>query len=195
VLTGLPRADRWPQLPPAAFAAVLHAARSTAAHVLVDLGFCLEQEENLAFDIAAPRRNGATLLALEQADLILAVGSADPIGLARLTRGLVDLGEVVPGASVRALVNRMRPSLGWTEAEVAATITRLTGCAHIAFLPADTEACDKALVQGRLLAEVAPDSRLRRSVRKLAHSIAGVDVPYQRRGTARKVPRDWRVGA
>jgi Flp pilus assembly CpaE family ATPase len=159
VLTGLPRADRWLQLRPAALTGVLEAGRSLAAYTVVDLGFCLEQDEELSFDTAAPRRNGATLLTLEKADLVFAVGAADPIGLARLCRGLLDLTEAVPGVSVRVLVNRMRPTLGWTEGEVAAMITRFTGCERIGFLPADPQACDRALVQGRLLGEVAPDRR------------------------------------
>ena len=47
------------------------------------------------------------------------VGSADPVGLSRLARGLVDLREVVGPAPVHVVVNRMRASLGWSEKEVA----------------------------------------------------------------------------
>ena len=36
-------------------------ARSLAAVTVVDCGFCLEQDEELSFDTAAPLRNGATL--------------------------------------------------------------------------------------------------------------------------------------
>ena len=182
VLTGLPRADRWLQLRPAALSGVLEAARSLAAFTVVDLGFCLEQDEELSFDTAAPRRNGATLLTLEKADLVLAVGAADPVGLARLCRGLLDLTEVVPGVSVRVLVNRMRPTLGWTEREVAAMVSRFTGWEPVGFLPADPQGCDRALVQGRLLCEAAPDSTLRRAVRKLACDVAGVDLSARRVG-------------
>jgi MinD-like ATPase involved in chromosome partitioning or flagellar assembly len=188
VLTGLPRADRWLQLRPAALASVLDAARSLAAFTVVDLSSCLEQDEELSFDTAAPRRNGATLLALEQADEVIAVGAADPVGLARLTRGLVELTEAVPGVTVRVLVNRMRPSLGWTESEVGATVTRFTGYRRISFLPADPDACDRALVQGRLLCESAPDARLRRAVRGLAVDLMGADAAARSPSGVRRAP-------
>jgi MinD-like ATPase involved in chromosome partitioning or flagellar assembly len=119
VLTGLPRADRWPQLRPAALAQVLHVARQMAPVVVVDCGFSLEQDEELSFDTAAPRRNGATLTTLERADTVLAVGSADPLGLTRLARGVLDLREAVPGVDAAMVVNRTRSSLGWSRDEVA----------------------------------------------------------------------------
>ena len=43
------------------------------------------------------------------------VGSADPVGLSRLARGLVELRDAPAGAPVRVVVNRMRPTLGWSE--------------------------------------------------------------------------------
>ena len=72
------------------------AGQGLAELTVVDCGFCLEQDEELSFDTAAPRRNGATLTTIEQADLVVAVGSADPVGLQRLVRGLSDLREAVP---------------------------------------------------------------------------------------------------
>ena len=56
-----------------------------------------------------------TLAALDAADEIVVVGSADPVGLSRLARGLVELRERTAGAPVRVVVNRMRPTLGWSE--------------------------------------------------------------------------------
>ena len=55
--------------------------------VVVDCGFSLEADEEISFDTVAPRRNGATLAVLSDADLVLAVGSADPPGMERLVRG------------------------------------------------------------------------------------------------------------
>ena len=80
VLTGIVRADRWPELRPAALAEVWARARFLAALTVVDCGFALEQDEELSYDTLAPRRNGATLATLEAADLVLAVGRADPVG-------------------------------------------------------------------------------------------------------------------
>lgn len=174
VLTGLPRADRWPQLRPSPFAGVLSAARALVPFVVVDLGFCIEHDEELSFDTAAPRRNGATLLALRESDRILVVGSADPVGLARLTRAVVELDESVPGREVDIVVNRMRPTLGWSSSDVASMVSRFTGCDRIRFLAEDQASCDRAQVAGRLLVDVAPDSALRRGLTELAATFAGV---------------------
>ena len=67
---------------------LLEVAR-THGHVVVDTGFSLEDDP--AGDLAAsPARNQLTLGALATADEIVVVGSADPVGLTRLARGLVD---------------------------------------------------------------------------------------------------------
>jgi len=184
VLTGLPRPDRWPELSPAAISAVLASARALSSYVVVDCGFSLETDEDLMFDTAAPRRNGATLCVLEQADRVLAVGTADPVGLSRLARGVVDLTAAVPGCRPTVVVNRMRQSLGWSAAEATAMIERFTGRSAGAVLPEDRAACDKALVHGMTLAESAPGSPLRTALRDLAADIAGV-VPPGTRGRRR----------
>lgn len=50
------------------------------------------------------------------------VGAADPVGLARLARGLVDLRERLAGTPVRVVVNRMRSTIGWSEREIAGMV-------------------------------------------------------------------------
>jgi len=189
VLTGLPRPDRWPELSPAAMSAVLASARALCAYVVVDCGFSLESDEELMFDTAAPRRNGATLCVLEQADRVLAVGAADPVGLGRLARGVVDLTAAVPGCRPTVVVNRMRASLGWSANEATSMIERFTGRSAGVVLPDDRAACDQALVHGRTLAEAAPTSPLRGALRDLAADVAGVSPARTgRRRRLRRVP-------
>jgi MinD-like ATPase involved in chromosome partitioning or flagellar assembly len=185
VLTGLPRADRWPQLRPAALSQVLHVARQMAATVIVDCGFCLEQDEELSFDTAAPRRNGATLLILEQADQIVTVGAADPLGLSRLARGVLDLREVVPAGDIAIAINRVRPGLGWTHDEIGETVHRFTGLWPVGYLPEDRAAVDKTWLGGRSLVETAPDSSLRRAMTDLAADVGRLPAPRKRRGRRR----------
>src|SRR5207253_8718402 len=91
VLTGIATPQRWPELRPSAVEVVLTLARTLAAVTVVDCGFCLEQDEELSYDTLAPRRNGATLAALDSADLVVVVGSAEPVGVRRLVHGLADL--------------------------------------------------------------------------------------------------------
>jgi MinD-like ATPase involved in chromosome partitioning or flagellar assembly len=185
VLTGLPRADRWPQLRPAALSQVLHVARQMAPTVIVDCGFCLEQDEELSFDTAAPRRNGATLLILEQADQIVTVGAADPLGLSRLARGVLDLREVVPAGDIAIAINRVRSGLGWTHDEIGETVHRFTGLWPVGYLPEDRTAVDKTWLGGRSLVETAPDSSLRRAMSDLAADVGRLSAPRRRRGRRR----------
>ena len=93
-LTGIPRADRWPELRAGAVEDVLRLSRQVVDHVVVDVGFSLEDDEELSYDTAAPRRNATTLTALEAADHLLVVGAADPVGLQRLVRAVQDLAAV-----------------------------------------------------------------------------------------------------
>lgn len=180
VLTGLPRADRWAEVRPAAFEAVLGTAGELVDHVVVDVGFSLEDAPADAF-VAAPRRNETTLAALDRADDVVVVGSADPVGLSRLARGLVDLRERLPAAPVHVVVNRTRATLGWSRPEVGAMIESLVGPVQVHFWPDDRESADRALVSGRSLVELG-DSPLRREVRALTDALVGERRPRRRLG-------------
>lgn len=165
VVTGLPRADRWVEVRPSAYEELLSTAVSLEPHVVVDTGFCLEQEQG-----APAGRNAMTLTTLDRADRIVVVGSADPVGLARLVRALHDLAELTDRVPV-VVVNRMRTSLGWSERDVAGTIRNVLPDARPVFLPEDRPAVDRALMAGRSLQECG-DSPLRRAVVGLADSLA-----------------------
>jgi MinD-like ATPase involved in chromosome partitioning or flagellar assembly len=179
VLTGLARSDRWPELRPRAVEAVLAEARRSADLVVVDCSFCLEEDEELSFDTAAPRRNGATLAVLAAADTVLCVSGADPVALQRTIRSLGELGDVLPDVDPVLVVNQVRrgPVAGSPADEIGAALDRFAGREVRAFLPADRRATDAALASGRTLAEVAPSSPLRTALRALAADLAGARAP------------------
>jgi Flp pilus assembly CpaE family ATPase len=174
VLTGIPRADRWPELRASAVEAVLDAARAMVDFCVVDCGFCLESDEELSYDSIAPRRNGATLAVLDQADLILVIGAADPIGMQRLVRALTELREAEITAPVWVVLNRVRRSVlgGDPGSELGSALERFTGRRPAALLPEDPAAMDAALAAGKALAEIRPSSGLRLAVRDLATALA-----------------------
>ena len=183
VLTGIPLASRWPELRPSALPSVFAAARGLADFTVVDCGFCLETDEELSFDTLAPRRNGATLAVLDEADLIVVVGSADPIGMQRLVRGLADLRDAEVGASLWVVLNRVRDGAvpGDTTLELTSALERFAGRSAAALLPSDPRALDAAVAGGRLLSESSPGSPFRRAVMGLAAGLAGVEVRAPRR--------------
>lgn len=188
VLTGIPRADRWPELRPVALELVYAQARELARLVVVDCGFCLEQDEEISFDVAAPRRNGSTLVTLEQADTVVAVCSGDALGIPRFVRALAELHELVPGADVRVVVNRVRRGAvgAHPERQVLDALERYAGVTTALVLPEDRTSLDAALLQGLTLREGAPRSVLRAPLAALAADLAGLAPVGRRRGRSRR---------
>ncbi len=170
VVTGLPRADRWVEVRAGVVEHLVEVAGGHG-HVVVDTGFSLEHDP--ASEAGRAGRNTMTLAALDVADDVVVVGSADPVGLSRLARGLVDLAETTGRTAPHVVVNRMRPTLGWAEADIAGMlrgVTGVTGLAGLHFLPDDRAAVDRALVAGRSLAEIG-DSAVGRAVAGVAAAL------------------------
>jgi MinD-like ATPase involved in chromosome partitioning or flagellar assembly len=181
VVTGLPRPDRWLEVRPGVVGHLLDVARRSG-QVVVDTGFSLEDDP--AGDLMSrPGRNQLTLEALDVADEIVVVGSADPVGLSRLARGLVDLRDRVPGAPVRVVVNRMRSSLGWTERDITGMVEGFARLAGVHFVPDDRAAADRALVSGSSVVD-QPDSALATSITAVADALVP-RVPTDRHGRRR----------
>jgi MinD-like ATPase involved in chromosome partitioning or flagellar assembly len=175
VLTGITRADRWPELAASSLEQVWSVAREVAAFTVVDTGFSLERDEEIVYDTLAPRRNAATLSALEAADVVLAVGAGDPVGLQRLVRGLGELAEAVPHVTPRVVVTRVRASATGSDPHrrVAEALRRYAGVQQVVTVPDDRDALDGALLAGRSLTEHAPTSPARLVVSDLAALLAG----------------------
>ena len=169
LLTGIPRADMWPQVRPGALELVLQRLRSDADVVVADCAFSLEPGEGSG----GVGRNQVTRHLLSAAGVVLVVGRADPVGLSRLVRAVHDLSDVVDVEPLLA-VNLMRSSLGWSEREVASTLTRLTGIEPVTFIPADVAAVDLAVMRGQLPRIAAPSSAFVSAVDDLAASLAPV---------------------
>ncbi len=183
VVTGLPRADRWIEVRAGVVEHLLEVARSHG-HVVVDTGFALEDDPSGDM-VARPGRNQLTLGSIEVADEVLVVGTADPVGLSRLARGLVDLRERRPGAPVRVVVNRMRSTLGWSEHDIVGMVEGFARLASVHFLPDDRDAADRALTTGTSVPEVG-DSELARELAALTDAVVPPPAAH-RRGERRRI--------
>lgn len=174
VLTGLPRPDRWPELREHAVADVLTQAATLARWTVVDVAFCLEQDEEISFDTLAPRRNGVTLRVLGAADQVILVGTADPIGLQRLVRAVNDLRELTSAPCI-IVVTRVRASAVGRDpkAQISDVLARFAGVHGLQFVPEDREALDAALLAGATLSEIRPSSPARSAIVTLAESVTG----------------------
>jgi MinD-like ATPase involved in chromosome partitioning or flagellar assembly len=170
VLTGLGRASRWPELTADRVAGVLTAARDWAEVTVVDVAASFEHDEELMTDLNAPRRNAATIEVLRSADLVVAVGSADPIGLSRFLRAHAELAELVEPDRVLTVINKLRSSaIGLNPAsQVRQTLARFGGVQSPLLVPWDPAGFDAALLSGRALLDAAPRSGARAAIREVA---------------------------
>jgi MinD-like ATPase involved in chromosome partitioning or flagellar assembly len=169
VLTGLPSSDRWTELRAPSVTQVLRVARRLVDFVVVDCGFCVEADEALSYDTLAPQRNAATLSAVEEADHLVVVGAADPVGLQRLVRAVQAL-DGLSAPPPRVVVTKVRAAAVGPRPErrISAALARFAGLEDLAYLPYDQKVLDEAMLAGRTLREHAPQSDLRRAMTALA---------------------------
>jgi Flp pilus assembly CpaE family ATPase len=192
VLPGLPRAELWTEVRPGTWEALLELFRIAFPVTVVDAGFCLEEDEELLYDQVRLRRNAVTRLAVQQADLVVAVARADPVGLHAFIRGYQELRELgVPASRVRVVVNQLRPGMfgGDRPAEqVRAALSRYVGIEPSAVVPYDRQGVDAALLAGQALREARPGSPAQVALGRLA----AVLFPAQA-GPSRRARRRSRV--
>lgn len=176
VLTGIGRPSRWPELSAERVTKAIRQLRGWADFVVLDVAAGLERDEELVSDLHAPRRNAATIAAVQAADHVLAVGSADPVGVARLLRSHVEVVEAAPSARVTVVMNRLRASaIGLNpQAQVSQTLSRFGGIDDPVIVPHDLAAADAAVLSGRTLADAAPRSAARQAIARIASERLGV---------------------
>lgn len=170
VLAGLPRADLWPEVRERAWRAVLDEARSCADVVVVDVAASVEEDEELSFDSVPYRRNLMTRVALEEADQVVFVADANPIGVRRAIFAHRCLAEGLPGSVERmvALFNRA-PTDARRQEQLALELARWCELKPSGFLPSEalfTRTC----WEGRPLHDLAPRSKWLRELRALVAS-------------------------
>lgn len=188
VVTGLPRPDRWAEVRPGTIEQLCELGRRTS-RVVVDTGFSLEEDQVREVG-SRPGRNTMTLAAVDSADQLLVVAGADPVGLARLARGLTELTELAPRVVPRVVLNRMRSTLGWSEKEIIGLVSGFGPIQSLHVLPEDRRAVDAALVSGTFVTQgplakaistlvdvLAPESALPANRRGLRRRTAGTARP------------------
>lgn len=175
IYTGLPRPDRWTDVRPQAFGELLTVASRLDQLVVVDTGPSLGAANPDPY-ASGPARDDMTRIAVDRADDLMVVGSADPVGLTRLARVLPEVVERRAGRRLHVVVNRMRPTLGWSEKEVRYLVEGVAPGAGLRFLPEDRAGADRALVSGKPLTECG-DSPLRRALAQLAGDLLAAPAP------------------
>ncbi|MEX1078714.1 MAG: regulator [Homoserinimonas sp.] len=172
VLTGIGRPSRWPELSASRVVATLRACRDWVDYTVVDTGFSLENDEEISSDLHAPRRNAATIAALREADQVIAVGAADPVGLSRFLRAHVDLMETVVTDRVTVAMNKIRPgAIGPSPAaQVTGSLERFGGITAPVLIPHDQATLDAAILAGKTIYDTAARSGVRTAIGELVTS-------------------------
>lgn len=172
VLTGIGRPTRWPELSTDRVEATLRACRRWVDYVVVDTGASLEHDEEISSDLLAPRRNAATIAALREADHVVAVGAADPIGLSRFLRAHPDLRETALADEVSIVITRVRPGAVGADpaAQITQTLRRFGGLDPAALVPHDLAGYDAALLTGRTMLDTAPRSAARQALARFVRA-------------------------
>lgn len=184
VLTGIGRPSRWPELSADRVATTIEQCRTWVDYTVLDTGASLENDEEISSDLFAPRRNAATITAVHEADAVVAVGAADPVGLSRFLRAHVDLTEAATTRDITVVMNRVRASaIGMNpNGQVIQTLSRFGGIESPVLVPHDLAGLDGAVLSGRTLADSAPRSPARAAIRALVESrLVPEAPPVQRR--------------
>jgi hypothetical protein len=132
VLAGLPSVATWRQVRPADVLRLLERAGALAAHVVVDVSGLLE---DLPVSMARPRHALSRALVVE-ADAIVAVGAASPVGVTRLVGWIGAARALAPRTPVHAVVNRA-PKGAFTKGEFVDEVGRAFGVASVTVAPHD----------------------------------------------------------
>lgn len=185
VLAGINRPGRWPELSSPRVTGALEQCRTWVEDLVVDVAAPLERDEEIVSDIDGPRRNAATIAALAAADIVVAVVSADPVGVSRFVRAHADLRAAVGASPIHVLVNKTRSSTLGIDArsQVRRTLERYIGVASCWFVPWDPKAADAAILQAQPVGRVAPRSSLSGAVRRFVGE--AIDPPPARAAAPR----------
>jgi MinD-like ATPase involved in chromosome partitioning or flagellar assembly len=175
LLAGLANPSDWPQVRPQEAAEVVAELRSLRDHVIVNVSAHTEDLPRLG----AADRYGVTREVLGAADVVVGVGVATPVGVARRISWIADVVLLAAGTPVHLVVNKV-PASRFVRGEVEAEVLRNYTPASLHLLPLDT-AVEKAAWRGELVGQ----GPFTRGVEGLANaalvrSALSVPVPSQR---------------
>ncbi|WP_226532653.1 AAA family ATPase [Microbacterium paraoxydans] len=187
VLAGINRPSRWPELASARLRTALHACREWIDETVVDVAASFDADDEVTYDLAGPRRHAATSATLAEADLIVAVAAANPVGISRFLRDHAELRRLTAPTPLVVVVNQVRPGPLGVDArgQVRRTLERFAGITEATFLPFDQRAADAALLHARPMTDVTPRSHLVAGVRRLTAALSPADAEASTAGSSR----------
>ena len=169
-MAGLTAPRDWSELRPGDVLAVAKALAAGRDAVVVNIGSCLD-------DAAGSGRYVQTREVAAAADLLVAVATPTPLGVARLAEWLADVAALPRRAPAHVVVNQA-PSGSWQRQELLAEVDRCCATASLSVVPFDGRVTRAAWDGG-------PVARgpFTRAVAKLAEELApALDAAARRQG-------------
>ena len=174
VLTGITRPERWPELGSEKIKKTLQFLRTQCDVVIVDVGFNLEAHEEISSDLFAPRRNAATLTALNYSQLIIEVVAHDALSLSRFMRAHSALEDEYSDIPTLTVLNKSQPGLLGADSGSYAlrSLQRFAGIRKVIRIREDMKALSAAQKAGRALADIDNHSGIRQDFTHLAQTMS-----------------------
>lgn len=175
LLPGIPRPELWTDVSGYGWTELLGQLRGMFRNVVIDVGFCLEPSHVAGFD-PEDGRNRIARMSVASADQIIAVMSAEPIGIKNMAAAIGTLDEIAGSEQVMLVANRLRSG---SEREVTAIVAKHMKRTLSATIPYEPAAVLEALDNARAISEQVPGSRVVAAVREIA---ARCGAPIRPRG-------------
>jgi MinD-like ATPase involved in chromosome partitioning or flagellar assembly len=169
LLPGIARPELWAEISESAWSELLNLLVRSYSFTVCDAGFCFEPPARI-YPESGDGRNAVARISLREADHIVAVCRADPVGIKSFLWALEPLKDIVDLDRVLIAVNRVRPG---EESEIGALLKKQCGKRPIAFVPEDPRLFEDAVYEGRSVTELKPRSNVTVRIRSLTAAVGG----------------------
>lgn len=168
LLAGITMVNRWPEIGFEHLRALIQFARTQFDFVLLDVGASLET--SVVDSRLLSERNSATLAALSVANHVIAITTADVVGLNRFIWASANLKALKLDAQTHVLVNRFNQDVLGRKAvaEVSEAIARFAEHETSVFIEEDCNLFARSLREGVPVALVGKNSAAKQAVAQFA---------------------------
>lgn len=168
LLAGITMVNRWPEIGFESLRALIQFARTQFDFVLVDVGAALET--SVVDSRLLSERNSATLAALSTATHVIAITTADVVGVNRFIWASANLRELNLDAQTHVVVNRFNQDVLGRKAvaEVSEAIARFAEHETSVFIEEDCNLFARSLRDGVPVALVGKNSAAKQAVAQFA---------------------------
>jgi MinD-like ATPase involved in chromosome partitioning or flagellar assembly len=169
LLPGLPRAELWADISEYGWRQLLTVVRAAFRRTVCDTGFCLEPDVATHAGGTAGR-NRMARETVRDADHVVAVCKADPVGVKNFLWSFEELRDLVEDDSIVVVANRVRAG---DEKEVGELIKRYAGKRPVAYVPDRPQDVARAVMSGIPVRAGSHGAHISSAVRGLAAALGG----------------------